>query len=76
MSEIAAALQKLASYRSHNTRASQEVFKQGLIILNSNAVQITKMGDDGTELSIPESNHLNILQDGLSWNNWLWQLWM
>jgi hypothetical protein len=73
MSEIAAALQKLALYRSHNTRASQEVFKQGLIILNSNAVQV---GDDGTELSIPESKHLNILQDGLSWNNWHWQLWM
>lgn len=39
------ALQKLATYRSHNTRASQEIFERGVGLLKSNATN--KMGDEG-----------------------------
>jgi hypothetical protein len=46
MSDVASALQKLASYRAHNTRASQEIFDHGLLILKTkNAV--ANMGDEG-----------------------------
>ena len=43
------ALLKLATYRTHNTRASQDTFENGTLILKSNAA--SKLGDDGTSLS-------------------------
>ncbi|KAF8902585.1 hypothetical protein CPB84DRAFT_1775740 [Gymnopilus junonius] len=42
---LQSALQKLASYRKNNTRASQEIFKEGLIVLKSGGV--SKLGDEG-----------------------------
>ena len=39
------ALQKLATYRAHNTRASQEIFESGVELLKSNATR--KLGDEG-----------------------------
>ncbi|KAF8153166.1 hypothetical protein B0H34DRAFT_722531 [Crassisporium funariophilum] len=39
------ALQKLAAYRTNNTRESQETFEKGLIVLKSGAS--TKLGDEG-----------------------------
>lgn len=47
MSDVASALQKLATYRSHNSRESRDTFDKGIIVLKSNAVN--KMGDDGAE---------------------------
>jgi tetratricopeptide (TPR) repeat protein len=43
--DLQSALQKLATYRSQNTRASQETFENGVAILKSNAAK--KMGDEG-----------------------------
>lgn len=43
--ELSAALQNLASYRAQNTRASQQTFEQGLVVLKSNAPW--KRGEDG-----------------------------
>ena len=45
MVEIAAALHKLATYRTHNNRASQETFSKGIIILKNNIAN--NIGEDG-----------------------------
>jgi tetratricopeptide (TPR) repeat protein len=45
MTDIAAALQKLATYRVHDNRASQETFRKGIIILKNNAAN--NMGEEG-----------------------------
>ncbi|KII91761.1 hypothetical protein PLICRDRAFT_136209 [Plicaturopsis crispa FD-325 SS-3] len=45
MSDLAAALQRLATYRVQNSRASQEIFEKGVVVLKSNVAN--KMGDDG-----------------------------
>ncbi|GLB39780.1 putative TPR-like protein [Lyophyllum shimeji] len=42
---LSTALERLATYRTNNTRASQETFEQGWIILKSGAT--TKLGDEG-----------------------------
>lgn len=42
--DLASALQRLANYRSHNTRASKDVFESGVVVLKQNAVD--KLGDD------------------------------
>ncbi|PPQ95542.1 hypothetical protein CVT26_008567 [Gymnopilus dilepis] len=42
---LPSALQKLASYRKNNTRASQETFKEGLVVLNAGGTN--KLGDEG-----------------------------
>ncbi|EIM87497.1 TPR-like protein [Stereum hirsutum FP-91666 SS1] len=44
MSDLTSALQRLANYRSHNTRASKDVFESGVVVLKQNA--INKLGDD------------------------------
>jgi len=44
---LQSALEKLASFRINNTRASQETFEKGLIVLKSG--KSTKLGDDGEE---------------------------
>jgi len=41
---FSSALETLANYRAHNTRASQEVCEKGRILLKSNAA--SKSGDD------------------------------
>lgn len=46
MSDLTSALQRLANYRSHNTRASKDVFESGVVVLKQNA--INKLGDDST----------------------------
>lgn len=43
--DLPTALEKLANYRAQNTRASQDVFEQGLVALDADAVM--KQGDDG-----------------------------
>ncbi|TDL27981.1 TPR-like protein [Rickenella mellea] len=43
--ELAVALQKLATYRAQNSRASQQTFEQGVTVLKHNA--LWKQGDDG-----------------------------
>lgn len=43
---VAASLQKLANFRIHNTRASQETLNEGSVILKSGGAG--KLGDDGT----------------------------
>jgi ER membrane protein complex subunit 2 len=45
MTDVASALEKLATYRSRNNRASQETFDKGVIILRSNVAN--KMGEEG-----------------------------
>jgi ER membrane protein complex subunit 2 len=46
---IAKALQRLADYRTNDTRASQETFDNGVIILENNAAN--NLGDEG-ELAV------------------------
>ncbi len=43
--DLPTALHKLAIFRSQNTRASQDVFEQGLLVLDADA--FWKQGDDG-----------------------------
>jgi hypothetical protein len=45
MADVASALQKLAMYRVHNNRASQETFDKGVIVLKSDIAK--KMGEEG-----------------------------
>jgi hypothetical protein len=45
MADVASALQKLATYRNQNSRASQETFDKGVIVLKSNVAN--KMGEEG-----------------------------
>ncbi|KIM41557.1 hypothetical protein M413DRAFT_71695 [Hebeloma cylindrosporum] len=42
---LQSALEKLASFRTNNTRESQETFEKGLVVLKSG--KTTKLGDDG-----------------------------
>ncbi|KAF8062197.1 hypothetical protein FPV67DRAFT_260421 [Lyophyllum atratum] len=42
---LSTALARLATYRTHNTRASQETFEQGCSVLKSGST--TKLGDEG-----------------------------
>ncbi|KAF8065096.1 hypothetical protein FPV67DRAFT_1562936 [Lyophyllum atratum] len=42
---LSIALARLATYRTHNTRASQETFEQGCSVLKSGST--TKLGDEG-----------------------------
>jgi hypothetical protein len=46
---LAKALQKLADYRTNDTRASQETFDSGVLLLENNAAN--ELGDEG-ELSL------------------------
>jgi hypothetical protein len=72
--DLSSALQKLATYRVQNTRASQETFEKGVIILKNNAAR--KMGDEG-ELRLNGFSHsqdLTVdLQVGLFWSSWHWR---
>ncbi|EPQ51792.1 TPR-like protein [Gloeophyllum trabeum ATCC 11539] len=43
--DLPSALQKLSIYRSRNTRASQETFDKGLLVLKGNGLK--KLGDEG-----------------------------
>jgi hypothetical protein len=45
MADVASALQKLATYRTQNNRASQEIFDRGVIVLKSDVAK--KMGEEG-----------------------------
>jgi hypothetical protein len=42
--DLPSALQKLAAYRTKDTRASQDTFDNGLVVLKTNAV--SKMGHE------------------------------
>ncbi|KAJ7594248.1 hypothetical protein C8J56DRAFT_926280 [Mycena floridula] len=42
---LATALQTLANYRSHNTRASQDTVEKGLLVLQAN--EVPRLGDEG-----------------------------
>jgi hypothetical protein len=50
---ISSALQTLANYRSHNTRASQDILEKGEEVLKANAV--VQLGDDGEQ---PDYKHV------------------
>ena len=45
MTDISSALKKLASHLTQNTRASQETFDQGVLVLKKNGAN--KLGQDG-----------------------------
>jgi hypothetical protein len=45
MADVASALQKLATYRTQNNRASQETFDRGVIVLKSDVAKT--MGEEG-----------------------------
>jgi ER membrane protein complex subunit 2 len=45
MTDVASALQRLATYRTQNNRASQDTFDKGFVILKSNVSN--NMGEDG-----------------------------
>ena len=42
--DLASALQRLANYRTKNSRASREIFESGVIVFRNNALH--KLGDD------------------------------
>ena len=52
---LATALERLAAYRTNNTRASQETFEHGCLILKSGSK--TEFGDDGMYISWASLNH-------------------
>jgi hypothetical protein len=57
---VQSALDQLTTYRAQNTRASQDIFEKGALILQKNALH--KMGDEGTSAhSAPDSVHARIL---------------
>ena len=55
--DLPSALQTLATYRAQNTRASQETFEKGVVILQNNAA--IKMGDEGELGTKNYSSHLD-----------------
>jgi ER membrane protein complex subunit 2 len=58
--DLPSALQRLATYRVHNSRASQEVFETGLAVLKNHG---SKLGDEGCSPLLPLPNDaLNTLQ--------------
>ena len=48
---LSSALERLAAYRTNNTRASQDTFDAGAVVLKSGSA--AKLGDDGAPLSTP-----------------------
>lgn len=42
---LQSALERLATYRANNTRASQDIFRNGLLVLQKSGFK--KLGDDG-----------------------------
>jgi hypothetical protein len=46
--ELASALQRLSDYSTKNTRASRQIFENGVVIFRSNALH--KLGDDSARL--------------------------
>jgi hypothetical protein len=57
---VQSALDQLTTYRAQNTRASQDIFEKGALILQKNALH--KMGDEGTSAHLaPDSVHAHIL---------------
>jgi len=42
---LQSALEQLAAYRTKNTRESQDVFRNGLVVLHKKG--LNKLGDDG-----------------------------
>ena len=42
--DLATALQRLANYRTKNTRASREIFESGVVVFRNNALH--KLADD------------------------------
>lgn len=42
---LQSALERLATYRANNTRASQDIFRNGLLALQKSSFR--KLGDDG-----------------------------
>jgi len=47
---LTSALEKLASYRAHNSRASQNVFEQGLTVIKQG--QTKNLGEEGANVAI------------------------
>ena len=53
---VHAALEELGRFRAHHTRASQEVFEKGNLVLQKNGHK--KTGDEGLSYQSPKSIHL------------------
>jgi hypothetical protein len=59
MADVASALQKLATYRTQNNRASQETFDKGVIVLKSNVA--SNMGEEGVcVMYLNGANRVNV----------------
>ena len=56
---LQSALEKLASFRTNNTRESQETFEKGLVVLKSG--KTTKLGDDGKKINFLLAVHVTDL---------------
>jgi hypothetical protein len=48
--DLATAIQRLADYRTKNTRASRQIFESGVVVLRNDALH--KLGDDGASLGL------------------------
>jgi hypothetical protein len=60
---LSTALETLANYRAHNTRASQDIVDKGKLLLNNT---VSKLGDDGIvffQLAVTR-----LLTVGLAWS--------
>ena len=44
--DLPSALQRLANYRTKNSRASREIFESGVVVFRNDALH--KLGDDST----------------------------
>jgi len=45
---LSSALEVLANYRTNNTRASQDIFEKGIVVLK--AGEAAKLGDEGVSI--------------------------
>jgi hypothetical protein len=45
---LSSALEVLANYRTNNTRASQDIFDNGIVVLKAGAT--VKLGDEGASI--------------------------
>ena len=45
---LSSALEVLANYRTNNTRASQDIFEKGTVVLRAGAT--AKLGDEGASI--------------------------
>ena len=55
--ELANALQRLSEYSNKNTRASRQIFENGVVIFRNNALH--KLGDDSACCNLSPAQHRN-----------------